>query len=44
VWPGANVNLAIRGRARPLAVPIFFYTDPEKTREMLQIIVKEAGN
>lgn len=43
IWPGANINLQIKGQP-PLALPVGFYENPQLTLNMLEPLVsKQEG-
>jgi hypothetical protein len=43
IWPGANVNLEIRG-ARPMGLPVWFYEQPALVRKQLESLGTSGGN
>ena len=43
IWPGANINVQVRGQP-PLALPVGFYEDPQLTLRHLEPLVSNAGS
>jgi len=42
IWPGANINLEIRGGS-PMSLPLFFYEQPALVMDQLKAIVPQGS-